>query len=152
MGATLLNISRDGALVLAEKAMVRAVPLLIRIDSPVRTGWVDAKVVRFGSNREIAVHFPMGCPDDLLLAGMVGIDLAFLVRNTTNDTTAFGWSAVGHSAFLADCLGTVHWSRSQHEPSPTRGSTLKRFTLGAMVRAVALVEMTAYFVLVGTYL
>jgi PilZ domain len=90
IGAKLLNISRDGALVLAEKAMVRAVPLSIRIDSPVRTGWVDAKVVRFGSNREIAVHFPMGCPDDLLLAGMVGIDLAFLVRNTTNDTTAFG--------------------------------------------------------------
>ena len=89
IGAKLLNISRDGALVLAEKAMVRAVPLSIRIDSPVRTGWVDAKVVRFGSNREIAVHFPMGCPDDLLLAGMVGIDLASLVRDNAGGTTAF---------------------------------------------------------------
>ena len=89
VGATLINISRNGALVLAEKPMLRAAPLSIRIDSPVRTDWVDAKVVRFNSNREIGLHFPQGCPDDLLLAGTVGIDLAFLVRNATNDTTAF---------------------------------------------------------------
>lgn len=89
LGATLINISRNGALVLAEKPMLRAVPLSIRIDSPVRTDWVDAKVVRFNPNREIGVHFPQGCPDDLLLAATVGIDLAFLVRNEVNDTTAF---------------------------------------------------------------
>jgi hypothetical protein len=89
IGATLINISRNGALVLAEKPMLRAAPLSIRIDSPVRTDWVDAKVVRFNSNREIGLHFPQGCPDDLLLAATVGIDLAFLVRNEPNGTTAF---------------------------------------------------------------
>jgi hypothetical protein len=89
VGATLINISRNGALVLAEKPMLRAAPLSIRIDSPVRTDWVDAKVVRFNSNREIGLHFPQGCPDDLLLAATVGIDLAFLVRNEPNGTTAF---------------------------------------------------------------
>jgi PilZ domain len=89
IGATLINISRNGALVLAEKPMVRAAPLSIRIDSPVRTDWVDARVVRFNSNREIGLHFPQGCPDDLLLAATVGIDLAFLVRNEPNGTTAF---------------------------------------------------------------
>jgi hypothetical protein len=89
IGATLLNISRNGALVLAEKPMLRAAPLSIRIDSPVRTDWVNAKVVRFDPNREIALHFPQGCPDDLLLAGTVGIDLAFLIRNESNGTTAF---------------------------------------------------------------
>ena len=89
VGATLINISRNGALVLAEKPMLRAAPLSIRIDSPVRTDWVDAKVVRFDSNREIGLHFPQGCPDDLLLAATVGIDLAFLVRNEPNGTTAF---------------------------------------------------------------
>ena len=89
IGATLINISRNGALVLTEKPMLRAAPLSIRIESPVRTDWVEAKVVRFNPNREIGLHFPKGCPDDLLLAGTVGIDLAFLIRNQTNDTTAF---------------------------------------------------------------
>ena len=50
---------------------------------------MDAIVVRFDPNREIGLHFPQGCPEDLLLAGTVGIDLAFLVRNHTNDSTAF---------------------------------------------------------------
>jgi hypothetical protein len=87
--ATLINISRNGALVVADTPMLRPVPLSIRIDIPVRTDWVDAQVVRFDANREIGLHFLQGCPDDLLLAGTVGIDLAFLVRNVTNDTTAF---------------------------------------------------------------
>jgi hypothetical protein len=89
IGATLVNISRGGALVVADKPMRRAVPLSLRIESPVRTDWVDARVVRFEPTREIALHFPQGCPDDLLLAGTVGIDIAFLVRNEANGTTAF---------------------------------------------------------------
>ena len=88
IGATLVNISRDGALVVADKPMFRAGPLSVRIDSPVRTDWVDARVVRFEPTREIALHFPQGCPDDLLLAGTVGIDLAFMIRNEVNGTTA----------------------------------------------------------------
>ena len=87
--ATLINISRTGALVLAEKPLLHAAPLSVRIESPVRTDWVDAQVVRFNPNREIGLHFPQGCPDDLLLAATVGIDLAFLARNETNLTTAF---------------------------------------------------------------
>jgi PilZ domain len=89
IGGTLVNISRGGALVVADKQMLRAVPLSLRIESPVRTDWVDANVVRFDPNREIGLHFPQGCPYDLLLAGTVGIDLAFLVRNEVNGTTAF---------------------------------------------------------------
>jgi hypothetical protein len=89
IGATLVNISRTGALLLAEKPMLRAAPLSIRIESPVRTDWVDANVVRINPNREIGLHFPQGCPDDLLLAGTVGIDLAFLIRNEVNHSTAF---------------------------------------------------------------
>ena len=89
IGATLINISRTGALVVAEKPMHRAAPLSIRVDHPVRTDWVDAEVARFDPNRAIGLHFPQGCPDDLLLAATVGIDLAFLVRNEPNGTTAF---------------------------------------------------------------
>jgi hypothetical protein len=87
IGARLVNISRNGALVVADKPMIRAAPLSVRIDSPVRTDWVEARVVRFEPTREIALHFPQGCPDDLLLAGTVGIDLAFMVRNEVNGTT-----------------------------------------------------------------
>jgi PilZ domain len=89
IGATLVNISRDGALVVADKRMLRAAPITLRIESPVRTDWVDAKVVRFEPNRQIGVQFTHGCPDDLLLAGTVGIDLAFLIRDEVNGTTAF---------------------------------------------------------------
>jgi hypothetical protein len=88
IGATLVNISRGGALVLADKQMLRAAPLTLRIERPVRTDWVEARVVRFEPTCEIALHFPQGCPDDLLLAGSVGIDLAYLVRNESNETTA----------------------------------------------------------------
>ena len=62
IGATLVNISRGGALVVADKPMLREAPLSLRIDSPVRTDWVDAKVVRFDPNREIGLHFTQGCP------------------------------------------------------------------------------------------
>jgi PilZ domain len=89
IGATLVNISLGGALLVADKPMLREAPLSLRIESPVRTDWADAKVVRFDPNREIGLHFPEGCPYDLLLAGTVGIDIALLVRNHPNLTTAF---------------------------------------------------------------
>ena len=69
--------------------MFRAAPLSVRIESPVRTDWVDAKVVRFGPSREIGLHFPQGCPDNLLLAAAAGIHLAFVTRNQTDITTTF---------------------------------------------------------------
>ncbi len=89
IGGTLVNISRGGALVIADKPMLREAPLSLRIESPVRTDWADAKVVRFDPNREIGLHFPQGCPYDLLLAGTAGIDIAHLVRDHPNSTTAF---------------------------------------------------------------
>ena len=87
IGGTLANISRSGALVVADKHMLRAAPLSLRIESPVRTDWANAKVVRIDPNREIGLHFPQGCPYDLLLAGTVGIDIALLVRDELNATT-----------------------------------------------------------------
>jgi hypothetical protein len=89
IGGTLVNISRSGALVVADKQMLRAAPLSLRLESPVRTDWVDANVVRFDPNREIGLRFPQECPYDLLLAGTVGIDIALLVRDHPNLTTAF---------------------------------------------------------------
>jgi hypothetical protein len=87
IGATLVNISRGGALVVADNPMSRAALVSLRIESPVRTDWVGADVVRFDPNRDIGLHFPQGCPDDLLLASTVGIDLALMVREGGNLTT-----------------------------------------------------------------
>ena len=88
MEARLVNISRDGALVVADNPVPEAMPISLRIESPVRTDWVDATIVRVDPNQEIGLRFNQGCPDDLLLAGMVGIDLAFMVRGGANLTTA----------------------------------------------------------------
>lgn len=84
----LVNISRGGALVVAGTDTPDALPISLRIDSPVRTDWVDATIVRVDSSRQIGVRFHHGCPDDLLLAGTVGIDLAFMLRGGPNLTTA----------------------------------------------------------------
>jgi PilZ domain len=86
--ARLVNISRDGAFVAASTQPPEATPISLRIESPVRTDWVDATIVRVDPNRLIGVHFARGCPYDLLLAGTVGIDLASMIRNGPNLTTA----------------------------------------------------------------
>jgi PilZ domain len=88
IGATLVNLSRHGALIAIETTLHEAVPISLRIERPVKTDWVDARIVRVDPDRTIGVHFDDGCPDDLLLAGTVGIDLAYLARNGMNGTTA----------------------------------------------------------------
>ena len=89
IAARLVNISRDGALLVADNSPAEETSIWLRIESPVRTDWVDATIVRVEPNRQIGLHFTPGCPDDLLVAGTVGIDLAFLVRDGANLTTAF---------------------------------------------------------------
>jgi hypothetical protein len=71
-----------------EKLPVVSTPVSLRMESPVRTDWVDATVVRVDPSRQVGLRFTRGCPDDLILAGTVGIDIAFLVRNGPNLTTA----------------------------------------------------------------
>ena len=63
-------------------------PVSLRMESPVKTDWVDATIVRVDPNRQIGLRFTQGCPDDLLLAGTVGIDIAFILRDGPNLTTA----------------------------------------------------------------
>ena len=77
--ARFINISRDGALIVTEDPPPYKPPIWLRIESPVRTDWVEATIVRLGQNREIALQFPRHCPDDLLLAGTVGIDLTSMI-------------------------------------------------------------------------
>jgi PilZ domain len=77
--ARLVNISRGGALLVTGTPPECQAPVWIRIESPVKTDWAEATTVRHGRNEEIGVKFPGGCPDDLLLAGTIGIDLVSMV-------------------------------------------------------------------------
>jgi hypothetical protein len=83
--ARLVNLSRAGALVLTDSPPPSDEPIWLRIESPVKTDWAKAMTVRIGPNREVALRFPLGCPDDLLVAGTVGINMisSFLVETTS---------------------------------------------------------------------
>ncbi len=80
LDARLINISRDGALIVAEQPLPCDDPFRLRIESPVKTDWTDAVTVRVGRDRDVAIKFPGLCPDDVLLAATVGIDLSRLFR------------------------------------------------------------------------
>jgi hypothetical protein len=73
--ARLMNISRNGALLLAQTSGPYETHTWFRLECPVKTDWVEATIVRVALDRAIALTFPMGCPDDLLLASTMGIDL-----------------------------------------------------------------------------
>jgi hypothetical protein len=77
--AKMVNISRGGALLVTQNAPACHASVWIRIESPVKTDWAEATTVRVGRNEEVGVQFPQGCPDDLLLAGTIGIDLISMV-------------------------------------------------------------------------
>ena len=52
--AQLLNISRGGALIVADDRPPYAAPIWLRIEIPVKTDWVEAIIVRLGQERKIA--------------------------------------------------------------------------------------------------
>jgi len=85
----LVNISRHGALIVAENPPPDEAPMWLRIESPVKTDWVEATIVRRGQNGEIGLRFPRGCPDDLLLAGAIGIDVTSMILGGASVTPSF---------------------------------------------------------------
>ena len=87
--ARLLNISRNGALIRSADVPPVEAPIWLRVERPVKTDWVHATIVRFGQNQEIGVRFPRGCPDDLLVAGTVGIDLTSMLFDRTTIASTF---------------------------------------------------------------
>jgi hypothetical protein len=79
--AQFINISRDGALIVALEPPPCDEPFRMRMESPLKTDWADALTVRVGREHDVAIRFPERCPDDLLLAATVGIDLSHLFRD-----------------------------------------------------------------------
>jgi hypothetical protein len=85
----MVNISRSGALLVTGNPPACHAPIWIRIESPVKTDWAEATTVRLGGNEEVGVQFPHGCPDDLLLAGTIGIDLVSMVVDSARLVSNF---------------------------------------------------------------
>jgi hypothetical protein len=86
--ARLINISRDGALIASGELPPCDETLRMRMESPLKTDWADAVTVRVGRDQDIAIQFPGRCPDDLLLAATLGIDLSHLFRAGERPETA----------------------------------------------------------------
>ncbi len=73
--ARLVNISRHGALIVADNLPCDATQIRLRVVTPVKSDWVEARIVRRSENHEIGLKFPRRCPVDLLVAASVGTDL-----------------------------------------------------------------------------
>ena len=73
--ATLINISRDGALLVTDEVLPLCGTLWFRMESPAKTDWIGVNPVRHDHSRELGIRFAKPCMDDLLLAAMLGIDL-----------------------------------------------------------------------------
>jgi hypothetical protein len=71
--ARLVNISREGALLLTDEVPPAGV-LWMRMESPARTDWIAAVPIRHDPSRQVAVRFHRPCEDDVLLAAMLGLD------------------------------------------------------------------------------
>jgi PilZ domain len=73
--ATLVNISRSGALIVTDEILPLRGTLWFRMESPAKTDWIGVVPVRHDKPHQIGIRFAKPCLDDLLLAAMLGIDL-----------------------------------------------------------------------------
>jgi hypothetical protein len=76
---TLLNISREGALISTPETIPLGTSVRFRIDSPARSDWIRAIPLRRDGPLQVGIRFDQPCLDDLLLAAMLGIDLGSLL-------------------------------------------------------------------------
>ncbi len=76
---SLVNISREGALISTDEAIPLGTPVCFRLESPAKTDWIRAHPVRHAGPLQVGIRFVQPCLDDLLLAAMLGIDLGSLI-------------------------------------------------------------------------
>jgi hypothetical protein len=77
--ATLVNISRDGALIVADEMPPPRGSFWFRMESPAKTDWIGVEPVRHEGSRRMGLRFVRPCPDDFLLAAMLGVDLVLSI-------------------------------------------------------------------------
>jgi hypothetical protein len=73
-----LNISGGGALLMANLQPPADQALSLRLESPVETDWVPARVVRYDGAHALELAFNGRRPEDLILAVTLGIDFTGL--------------------------------------------------------------------------
>jgi hypothetical protein len=73
--AEVVDDSREGARVVAERPPALHAVTWVRMEEPVKTDRVAAVVVRLGERGEVGLRFVESCPDDVLLAATLGIDM-----------------------------------------------------------------------------
>jgi PilZ domain len=76
---TLVDVSRDGALVVADEPPPLRGPLWLRMEDPAKTDWVRVEPVRRDDSGRLGLRFVHPCPDDFLLAAMLGVDLVLTI-------------------------------------------------------------------------
>jgi hypothetical protein len=72
--AILVNISREGALIVTTEPPALHERIWVRMEEPAKTDWIAAVAVRHRNRDEVGLRFVGPRPDDLLLAALLGID------------------------------------------------------------------------------
>jgi hypothetical protein len=75
VAARVVDVSREGALIIAAEPPPLHQRSLIRMEEPAKTDWIAAVVVRLGDANSVGVRFVDPSPDDFLLAALVGVDI-----------------------------------------------------------------------------
>jgi hypothetical protein len=70
----LVDVSRGGALLIADSPPPLYQAVWVRMDEPTWTDEVRATVIRHGESNRVGLSFPEPCPDDLHLAATLGIN------------------------------------------------------------------------------
>ncbi len=77
--ASIVNISSTGALIRVTQSLALDRPLRLRIDTPVKTDWVEVIPIRLGQQNTVAIMFRERCRDDFLWAAVLGLDFGWVV-------------------------------------------------------------------------
>lgn len=77
----LVDVSRGGACLITRDPPPHGQPLWLRMEAPVATNWVAARLVRREEPDRVAIRFEVEAPDDLMLAATLGIALNFGSRS-----------------------------------------------------------------------
>jgi hypothetical protein len=73
--AILVNVSPEGALIVTTEPPAPDQRIWLRIEEPVKTGWVAAVAMCHSGGNEVGLRFLGPRPDGLLLAALLGIDV-----------------------------------------------------------------------------
>jgi hypothetical protein len=77
--ASLVNLSATGALIRSPDRLPVQMLLWLRLESPARSQWIGARIVRREGQDHAGLAFVEPCPYDFLHAATLGIDLGNLL-------------------------------------------------------------------------